>query len=342
MPKDSEQPSPTKNDCPADWFLPEPEPMPANIRSIQPGGGLFQSIELAWGRVRRGMLATLRPSYVRRMRRRIKGDPRTCPVEVVDSRDLKFFRNVTDCSFDPADDRFAWRDRLPVARAGLCELVLSLGVAVFVTLLVIFLHSISPWWSVIPIGFGAFVLYFFRDPDRTIPAEAGVVVSPADGKIVHISEIENPEFIGEPAVRIGIFLSVFNVHVNRMGLAGQLIRLRYQPGKFINALFESSAEENERMELLFVEPAPPHRKFMIRQIAGAIARRIVCEIRPGQSLELGQRFGMIKFGSRTEIFLPREGLKLYVKVGEKVRGGATRLGRYAPAHSEVRTCGQTE
>ncbi|MFO0946944.1 MAG: phosphatidylserine decarboxylase family protein [Planctomycetota bacterium] len=308
--------------------LPQPEPLPDNIRSIQPGGGTVQALELAWGKWRRAWLKTIRPGYVREMRGKLKGDASTCPVEVVDSRDLKFFKNVSRCRFDSVDDPFAWRDRLPFARAGFAELLLFGGLFGGVALILasgIWVHAA---WSIVPGALFAFVLYFFRDPERAIPSGEGSVVSPADGKIVDISTVSDPDFIGEPAVKIGIFLSVFNVHVNRCSLTGRLIRLRYHPGKFLNALYARSVDENERMDLYFVEPVQPHRRFIIKQIAGAIARRIVCEIAPGDEVPRGARFGMIKFGSRTELLLPAANLEVLVRVGDKVQGGATLLARY--------------
>lgn len=305
------------------------EPMPDNIRSIQPGGGGVQVLELAWGRIRRACLKLLFPGYVCSMKSRLRGNPETCPVEIIDSRDLKYFGNVCDCTFDPPDDRFGWRDSLPFARWGLAELVLFAGGGIVLAALVVWPLGI-PWLAPMPLAFSAFVFYFFRDPHRTIPSDTGIVVSPADGKVVEISEVADPEFIGEPAIKIGIFLSVFNVHVNRGAMEGIVVRLRYQPGKFTNALLARSAEENERMEICLVEPESPHRRMVVRQIAGAIARRIVCTLRPGQQIARGERFGMIKFGSRTEILLPRVGFQASVQIGDKVHGGTSILGRYAP------------
>jgi phosphatidylserine decarboxylase len=302
--------------------------MPTNIRSIQPGGGAVAAIELAWGRLRRLCLKTFFPGYVRDMKARLNGRPESCPVEVIDARDLKYFQNVAECWFEPPDTRFDARDRIPLARWGLAEAVLFAGgggAAALICLWPLNLPLVAP----LPALFAAFVLYFFRDPRRDIPAEPGLVVSPADGKIVEIADVDAPEFLGEPAVKIGIFLSVFNVHVNRAATDGRVVRLRYQPGKFLNALRPSSAEENERMEIFLVEPDPPHRRYVVRQIAGAIARRIVCTLRPGQEVARGERFGMIKFGSRTEILLPRAGFEVSVRIGQKVRGGQTVLGRYS-------------
>ena len=130
------------------------------------------------------------------------------------------------------------------------------------------------------------------------------MVSPADGKVVEITRLEHDEFIGGPAVRIGIFLSIFNVHLNRAPVACRVIALRYSPGEFLNALKPESAMRNENMWIGLEEEAPPHRRMVVRQISGAIARRIVCDLRPGEVLGRGQKFGMIKLGSRTELILP--------------------------------------
>lgn len=304
------------------------DPMPDNIRSIQPGGGFVQSLELEWGKLRRRVLKQFFPGHVARMREALCGDPTGCPVEIIDSRDLKFFRNQCSAWFDPAEDPFSWRGEFPLARAGFAELLLFGGSGLVLTALLASGWLVSPWWAIIPGLLTAFVFSFFRDPERKIPDGPGVVVSPADGLVVDIADVENDAFIGEPAVRIGIFLSVFNVHVNRCSIGARLMWLKYVPGQFVNALFARSAELNERMELGFVERSAPYRKFVIKQIAGAIARRIVCEIGTGKVLERGERFGMIKFGSRTEIILPRRGLELAVKTGMKVKGGATPIAKY--------------
>jgi len=319
----------------------QPEPLPANIRSIQPGGGTVQVLELGWGKLRRWWLKKFRPNYVRKMQSLVRGDPSQCPVEVIDDRDLKFFRNICRCWIEKQDDAFAWRERLPVARAGLGELVICGLPCLVATIALASGIAGSAWWGSLPVAALAYMIFFFRDPQRKIPQEKGVVVSPADGKIVDISWIppeptdsvstktgEVAKFIGEDTVKIGIFLSLFNVHINRSAFPGRVIRLRYQPGKFINAMRSSSAEKNEHLELFLEEPAFPRRRFVIRQIAGAIARRIVCEARPGQTLATGEKFGMIKFGSRTEILLPARNFDLLAKVGDTVQGGLTRLGHY--------------
>jgi phosphatidylserine decarboxylase len=312
----------------------EPEPMPANIRSIQPGGGFAASMELLWGRLRRRWLKTVRPGYVRRMRDKLRGDPKACPVEVIDSRDLKYFRNVADCWFDPADDRFRRRDKWPFARDGFAELIVFGGGAAVLAMVLATGWIVAPYWAGIPALAATFVFWFFRDPERTIPNTTSVMVSPADGKIVEITRLDDHPFIGEPAIRIGIFLSVFDVHVNRSVMTGRVIRLRYQPGRFRNAMSPASAHENESMEISFVQTQYPFRRYVVRQIAGAIARRIVCWIRPGEIVETGQRFGMIKFGSRTELVIPSSGFEPAVALGDRVHGGASVLGHYRPEASK--------
>lgn len=319
---------------PRDQRLPAPEPLPDNIRSTQPGGGVIQEVELAWGVCRRFWLKRLRPGYVRRMQGLLKGDRATCPVEVIDSRDLKFFRNIAQCWFEPHDDPFTWRDRLPFARAGFAELLVfgfgSLAICCVLAAVAVEFR----WLAAMPAGLSAFVFWFFRDPGRRVPIDPDVVVSPADGTIVEIAEVNDHEYVDGPAFKIGIFLSVFNVHVNRCAMAGTVIRMRYAPGRFLNAMRPESAGENERLEIRMLAASPPFRRFVMHQIAGAIARRIVCNVRPGETLATGQRFGMIKFGSRTELLIPRDGLELLAKMGDKVRGGSTVIGRYVALKDE--------
>jgi phosphatidylserine decarboxylase len=154
-------------------------------------------------------------------------------------------------------------------------------------------------------------------------------VSPADGLLIAIDEIDHDEFVGGPAIQFGIFLSIFNVHINRAPVAGRVIGLRYRRGKFLNALRPESARENEQLAIRFQETAAPFRRYVVRQITGAIARRIVCTLKPGDAVGRGEKFGMIKLGSRTELVLPREaGLKVVAKVGDKVHAGSTVLAEF--------------
>lgn len=284
-------------------------------------------LELAWGSVRRWYLKTFRRGYVERMKSLRRGDPAGCPHEVLDPRDLKYYRNVTTCHWDPADDPFQWRNRVLFVRVGLCELFLIAGGFFAAAGAVAFLHPLA---SIVPAVLGLCIVWFFRNPRRDSPTAPGTVVSPADGKVVLIENIDHDEEIGGPAVLIGIFLSVFNVHANRVPVAARIIGLRYRRGKFLNALLAASARENEQLAVKIEENTAPYRRMIVRQIAGAIARRIVCWVKPGDDLKIGEQFGMIKLGSRTELVMPREaGLTITTKVGEHVKAGTSVLARYS-------------
>lgn len=303
------------------------EPMDPQIISTQPGGGVCMQIELAWGRGRRWYLKTFRRGYVRRMAALRKGDPEGCPHEVLDPRDLKFYRNRAGCFWAEEDDPFRWRDRLPFARVGLAELLLFAGLFLALGIGLAWLY-----WplAVVPAVLALFLFWFFRDPRRVVPAEPGLAVAPADGKVVSVEEVDYDEFIDGPAVVIGIFLSIFNVHINRVPVAARVIGLTYRRGKFLNALRAESARENEQMAVRLEQNEAPYRRMIVRPIAGAIARRIVCWVRPGDELPRGAQFGMIKFGSRTELVLPREpGLVIEVKPGDKVRAGTSLVARFS-------------
>ena len=180
------------------------------------------------------------------------------------------------------------------------------------------------WWSVVPVGFAAFFLWFFRDPRRAIPGGEGLVVSPADGKVTSVERIATPE--GE-RTRISIFLNVFNVHVNRAPVAGTVREVRYQKGAFVNAMDAASADRNEQN--ICVMDADDGYQVVFKQIAGLLARRIVFRQQVGDRLARGQRVGLIKFGSRTDLLLPADAV-IHVPVGSIVKGGSTVLGYIAP------------
>jgi phosphatidylserine decarboxylase len=304
-----------------------PEPLPENIRGVQPGSGVCCRIELAWGRWRRWWLAHFRPGYVRRMAALRRGECQDAPHAILDPRDLKYCRNRCGYWWEPGDDPFRWRGRLPLARWGLAELqLMGWPLAALTALAAYFCWYLAP----LPAAALGLVVYFFRDPPRQAPEGPGLVVSPADGTVAEITRLERDEFIGGPAVRIGIFLSIFNVHLNRAPLACRVLALRYAPGEFLNALRPESALRNENMWIGLEEESPPHRRLVVRQISGAIARRIVCDLRPGETLQRGQKFGMIKLGSRTELVLPEAaGLAIEVSAGRRVRAGTTVLARFA-------------
>ena len=185
------------------------------------------------------------------------------------------------------------------------------------------------WVSDVLGGIGAvmtlYCAYFFRDPERFPPSGKGLVIAPADGRISAIEEIAPPKELdldGEKRMRISIFLSVFDVHINRSPVAGKITRMVYVPGKFLNAELDKASEENER-QCLTLETSGGTRIGCI-QIAGLIARRIVTFVQEGATLEAGERFGLIRFGSRTDIYLP-PGAKPAVRVGQTAIGGETVL-----------------
>lgn len=306
-------------------------PLPADVTSIQPGGGPCARIEIAWGAVRRAWLRTFRPGYVRRMAALVQpgSDFSRCPHPVLDPRDLKYYRNVTSGGWAATDDPFRWRDRLPFARWGLGELLmLGLPLAVATLAAALLLPGFVRLAAIVPGLLLAEVVYFFRNPRRVVPTDPDLLVAPADGAIAEVTEVDHDEYIGGPAIRIGIFLSIFNVHINRSPCAARTIELRYARGQFLNALDPNSAIVNEAMWIGLESTESPGRRVIVRQIAGQIARRIVCDLRPGERLERGQAFGMIKLGSRTELILPAAGAEVLVRVKQKVAAGSTPFVRY--------------
>ena len=165
---------------------------------------------------------------------------------------------------------------------------------------------------------------FFRDPERVIPDQQGAVVSPADGKVVAASVVDNSPFYDGPTMKISIFMSVFNVHVNRVPYAGRVKEINYHPGKFIAANFDKASLENEH-NAVFIETENGINLCVV-QVAGLIARRIICRIKPGENVIRGQRFGLICFGSRLDVYLPAN-VKVNVVVGDKIQAGVTILAR---------------
>jgi phosphatidylserine decarboxylase len=168
-----------------------------------------------------------------------------------------------------------------------------------------------------------FVVWFFRNPQRNPPEKDGLVISPADGRVIRIEETTSDEQPGRTFQKISIFMNVFNVHVNRIPCSGKVRFIRYRKGKFLSANLDKASALNERNTVLL--QTADGREIMTIQIAGLIARRIVCWLKEGMQVSRGERFGLIRFGSRVEVFLPL-GSTLLVKVGEKVRAGETPIG----------------
>ncbi|SRR5712691_120501 len=190
----------------------------------------------------------------------------------------------------------------------------------------------QPAWAVVPLMLALFFLWFFRDPERVIPDAAGAVVSPGDGKVTDASIVTVD---GQKQARISIFLSVFDVHVNRSPVAGIVGEVRYQRGQFLNAMNQTSAEQNEQ-NIIRVEG--DGQVVVFKQIAGLLARRIVFYPKVGDRLERGQRVGLIKFGSRVDVLFDAAA-ELQVKVGDRVRGGASVLA-YLQPKSEMAGAGR--
>ena len=183
--------------------------------------------------------------------------------------------------------------------------------------------------EVILAGLLVWVLSFFRDPYRVVPAEENILLAPADGKITDIETVGEQDFICGQALKIGIFLSVFNVHINRAPCNVRVEKIVYKKGEYKDARDSQASRVNESNMLGLIRKDKPTDKLVVRQISGAIARRIVCAAKEGQELTGGERFGMIKFGSRTELYLPvNERVKCLVKTGDKVKAGVTVLVRY--------------
>lgn len=170
--------------------------------------------------------------------------------------------------------------------------------------------------------FAAFTLYFFRDPKATVPNIPNAILSPAYGKVDRIDETTEVEFIGGPCQRISIFLSVFDIHIQRAPLTGRVAYLRYTAGKFLSATKSDCGLHNENALIGFEVAAYPGTKIAIRQIAGLIARRILTWVEPGEKVPAGERIGLIQYGSRVDLYLPLN-VKIHARLGDKVRGGET-------------------
>lgn len=208
------------------------------------------------------------------------------------------------------------RENFPIASAGWSYLV------VLAAITGLFYMSYKPA-SVFTASLFIFTAYFFRNPKRVIPRDSRAVLSPADGVVMSVSSVREDKFIGGPAKKVSIFLSIFNVHVNRSPVGGRVKYVNYVPGKFLPAFKSHASEINERN---YVGIESSGFRVMVCQITGFIARRIVCYVKEGGNLDQGQMFGMIKFGSCTEIYMP-EDVEILVSPGESVKGGETLIGR---------------
>jgi len=208
---------------------------------------------------------------------------------------------------------------MPIAREGYLFIGGGLFLAIAVQL------AVGGYWAV-PFWMAAvFVVQFFRDPKRTIPNDKGAIVSPADGKVVGIATAIEP-ITGSPSIKIAIFLDVFSVHANRIPVAGKILHRQYRSGKFFNASLDKASADNERN--IVVIQTENSQLIGCVQIAGLIARRILCYVEERQHVSIGQRYGFIRFGSRVELFVPADSA-ITVEVGDKVKGGCDIVG-YLP------------
>ena len=284
-------------------------------------------LEAAWGRLRRALLRRFRPGYVRRMAEKRQGHCPDCPHDIIDSRDLKFCRNVCGYYFGPEDDPIAvaacsrwpapaspsWSSSAPCCSAS-PRPVAVLGVLV---------HWAFFSAPAAALGFWMFVVSFFRDPERTIPTDPDALLSPADGTVTHVGEVERAGLPRRPGLpRQHLPVGVQRPRQPHPAHRPGAWRCRYFPGCFVTprrAAIATSVNEQFWMDL----EEPGGRLLRVKQMAGAIARRIVCWARPNEELKAGERYGMIKFGSRTDVLMPAgEPMEVLVKVGDAVRGGS--------------------
>jgi phosphatidylserine decarboxylase len=210
------------------------------------------------------------------------------------------------------------------AREGLVFIGLGIVLAASALVAAITLRSWPLWLLAFALLIVAlWVAYFFRDPERTGERGDGLVIAPADGRIVMVTEVDEPAFLHGKALRISIFMNVFNVHVNRYPVSGTVRFVHYNPGKFLNAATDKSSLENEQMSVGIEDGT---LRVLVRQIAGLVARRIVTYSREGDQVEQGERMGIIRFGSRVDVFLPTSATPA-VKVGETTTAGASVIAR---------------
>lgn len=202
------------------------------------------------------------------------------------------------------------------------------GYPFILTAALLALFALAAGWKWIALAFAFFTvvfLGFFRDPNRIPPIGEGLILSPADGKVVGVKKGEKDGLFGGAETRISIFLSPFDVHVNRAPSRGRVEDVRYQKGSFFAAYKEEASQSNEKNAITIVDPGG--RKLGVVQIAGVLARRIICYVKQGDALEPGQKFGLIMFGSRVDLFLPG-GTRVDVVVGQRVRAGETIIGKF--------------
>ncbi|TAN60923.1 phosphatidylserine decarboxylase family protein [bacterium] len=210
---------------------------------------------------------------------------------------------------------------IPIAKEGWPFILIALGITA-----IVFYFNGNVAVRVFFVLLAVFVIAFFRDPERIVPSGNDTLVSPADGKIIKIENVFEERLLKSEAVKISIFMNVFNVHVNRAPASCKVLKILYNPGKFLSANLDKASLENEQNAVL--AESLSGRKFVFNQIAGLIARRIVCRVSEGARLNKGERFGLIRFGSRVDVYLPK-GTAVSVKLGDKVTAGVSVIARWS-------------
>jgi phosphatidylserine decarboxylase len=216
-----------------------------------------------------------------------------------------------------AEKGFIKENKWPVVREGLPFIVPAALLSVF--------FGAMGWKILTFIGIFStlFIVFFFRNPKRKIPSFENIILSPADGKIIHVGECEEDRFLKESVLKVSIFMSIFDVHVNRAPASGKIVQRSYLPGRFLVANADKSSLLNEQNA--FILETEDRFKILLIQIAGFVARRIVCYVKPGDTLSRGETFGLIRFGSRVDLYLPKNVTPI-VRVGQHVKGGESIIG----------------
>lgn len=295
-----------------------------HVHDVQPGGGLLVWLRHRFGVVRRALLRRFRRRYVAAMQARFSGVCESCPHDLVDGRDLLWVQNVCGRRLPPEHTIPPFRDRLGLARLGRPELVAAAIASVL-------LLAVAWWWPMcVPLALVplAFALWFFRDPERAPPADDTLLLAPADGVVDDLREESAGPFFAEPALRIGIYLSLFDVHVQRAPCAAVVTRCEHRPGRRVPTVRVGVTDANEQLLTWFRRD--DGLGLGVRQVAGPLARRVCSVLGAGDEVAAGQRFGLIKFGSRCELWVPlAAGGERWLAIGQRVRAGETALLRVA-------------
>ncbi len=297
----------------------------SEVRSVQPGGGAGAWLARIWGRARRAWLRRLHPHRVAALAAARTGDCPNCSHDVLDGRDLVWVRNVCRVDFLPSHTVSPFRDAFGLVRLGRPELALAALLGLGLAALGFWLLPPLAGLAVLP---PAFACWFFRDPERPAPSSRDCVLAPADGVLDDVRQEASCPYFAGPALRLGIYLSLFDVHVQRAPVVGRVGACSFHRGARTRTVRRGHTDGNEHIATTFVtENGTP---VAVRQIAGPFASRVCSVLRVGEQLRAGDRFGMVKFGSRCEVWLPAGSLAAVLpRLGSRVRAGVTVLGMLA-------------